>query len=182
MFRLRRCFLVGTTDRCLLRGVLRWRVFDFVWHIQLTGSPSSGSGVPIKRPRHREAAGDGWNAGTEEDNKVHCHRKKPSGPGGGRKAARSGLLRGSLPKKIRQRYLVSIPVEFRRKAVKPGELEADLVVQAGFVGIILQLFKQDFLLERPTNPSATLRTSPQPTSMSTTVFLDWASPRKCSCL
>ncbi|WP_287205953.1 hypothetical protein, partial [Mesorhizobium sp.] len=110
------------------------------------------------------------------------HRKKPSGPGGGRKAARSGLLRGSLPKKIRQRYLVSIPVEFRRKAVKPGELEADLVVQAGFVGIILQLFKQDFLLERPTNPSATLRTSPQPTSMSTTVFLDWASPRKCSCL
>ncbi|CAH2404726.1 hypothetical protein MES4922_370007 [Mesorhizobium ventifaucium] len=44
---------------------------------------------------------------------------------------------------------MSIPVEFRGKAVGPGGLEADLVVQAGFVGIILQFFEQDFLLERP---------------------------------
>ncbi|TIL32934.1 hypothetical protein [Mesorhizobium sp.] len=44
---------------------------------------------------------------------------------------------------------MSIPAEFRSKAVRPGELEADLVVEARYVGIILQLFKQDFLLERP---------------------------------
>jgi hypothetical protein len=57
MFRLRRCFLVGTTDRCLLRiGLLGWRIFGFVLHIQFPPfSPNWIAALfvpvaPVKRP------------------------------------------------------------------------------------------------------------------------------------
>lgn len=59
MFGLWRFFLVGTTDRWLLRVGPRRRFFDLDWHTQLTGFPASRS-VECKRPGSRNRRAKKW--------------------------------------------------------------------------------------------------------------------------